>query len=102
MKFALPIATAAAFALAAPALASVQEDAADPAVASQTEDTADAAEEAVEDRSRKICKTYTVTGSRLAKKKVCRTAYEWKLYEEETKRSMRQATDRYAAAADNN
>lgn len=53
------------------------------------------------DMNRRVCKTYKITGSRLAKRRVCRTAMEWKQHEEETKHFTGQALARHAAVPDN-
>ena len=100
MKLTAALAAGVLFAASAPTIAYAQggeENAQAPEAAPETEEDDDGL-----DMNRKICKTYTVTGSRLAKKKVCRTAYEWKKYEEDTQDSIGQALNRRSAVGDNN
>lgn len=94
MKFAVPLASAAVLAMAVPSFAVAQEAAAPaPPVAEEEADE--------EDQNRVTCKTFKVTGSRLAKRKVCRTQAEWKKHQEDTRASAAQALARHAAAAGN-
>ncbi|MXP46721.1 hypothetical protein GRI43_04840 [Altererythrobacter luteolus] len=89
MKIALPLAALAAFSIAAPALALDSNAAA----------SAEAKDE--EAKEAKVCRIETITGSRLAKRKVCRTAEEWRKYEQDTSDNFEQARRRVNDAAGN-
>ena len=41
------------------------------------------------DPNRKVCKTIEITGSRIARKRVCRTAQQWEALEDATENNMR-------------
>lgn len=41
------------------------------------------------DPNRKVCKTIEVTGSRIARKRICRTAQQWEALEDATENNMR-------------
>jgi Ni/Co efflux regulator RcnB len=63
-----------------PMMASAWAQASQEQVATTPPVPAAAAEPADPDANREICKAQTSTGSRLAKKKVCRTKAEWDEY----------------------
>ncbi|WP_126174094.1 hypothetical protein [Altericroceibacterium xinjiangense] len=46
------------------------------------------------DKSAKICKVEETIGSRLAKRRICRTAEEWKAVAEEAKRANDEVSQR--------
>lgn len=102
MKLTAALAAGVLFAASAPTIAYAQggeENAQAPEAAPETEQAED--DDSL-DMNRRICKTQKVTGSRLAKRKVCRTAYEWKKYEEDTQELIGQALNRRSAVGDNN
>ena len=100
MKFAYALGLA-AFALPAAAIAQDDPSPAAPEVEAQATDEVATEDDDSLDMNRRVCKTYKITGSRLAKRKVCRTAYEWKRHEEEVRQNAQQALNRHAAAPGN-
>lgn len=99
MKLAFALGLA-AFALPAAAIAQDDTSPAAPEVEAQATDEVATDDDSL-DMNRRVCKTYKITGSRLAKRKVCRTAYEWKRHEEEVRQNAQQALNRHAAAPGN-
>ena len=89
MKLALPLAALATFSVAAPAMALNTN------ASTNTEAKDDEADE------RKVCRVETITGSRLSKRKVCRTVEEWRKYEQDTSDNFEQARRRVKSAQDN-
>lgn len=49
-----------------------------------------------EDDAKRVCKTVTVTGSRLGGKRVCMTKKEWRRMNEESERAAREIQDTYS------
>ena len=72
MKFRIVLASVAAFALAVPALAADKDD-------SQSQDAP---------KEKKICRTETVTGSLIAKRRICKTQAEWDQLAAETRKNV--------------
>ena len=82
MKFVIALATAAAFAVAAPAMAGDKDQKSD------QKSQQDAPKE------KKVCHTDTVTGSLIAKRRICKTEAEWEEIAQATKHSMDDFTSR--------
>jgi|SRR6478735_1993298 hypothetical protein len=81
MKFKILLAAAAAFAVSAPALAGDDADAqASSGQAAPTE--------------KKICRTETVTGSLVSKRRICLTKAEWDKLSADSRHSMDKYTNR--------
>jgi hypothetical protein len=78
MKIAYVLAAVAAFAVVAPAMAADREQ----------KDDKDAPKE------KKICRNEMVTGSLIAKRRICKTQAEWEQLARETKESMDAFTSR--------
>ena len=68
-----------------------------PAAAAQAA-AADGTVAAVDDSDKLVCKKYTITGSRIAKRTVCKTRAEWIEYAQHMKEAMRNAERRSAGS----